>query len=404
MTDDSPSAAPLAPAPPPPPVVPKQAWGEPFVKLDKRWTSFESKLCVWVLLAEIGALCFWIALKGLSSEYSPGGGDVSGLVFRSLITAIALGLVVHKATRPQDAVTEKADRHAIFVTVAVVAGFVLGRAWVSVGVEYFSNLLNWLQNASLLMLVGGLRGLGTRFTLWLALLGASIATAKGKHINVDVVMRFLHPKMRVPVAVLGWLSASVMCFAGVVGFADHIAIESFKAPATQPCPDDPNKDCDVAFGQKLGVVTREVGNDFFLLGRQLSLDLKSFPRVLVGTKYDGWMKASEWNAWLKDGNWGAHFKQDEVNNLLLPADHPDALRSPAVNVPGGMEQAVGLLIRDLNFVFPFGLLMIALRFLLRALLAVSGHVRVDPDAAHEEEEVEESHPELGPPSKGQEAS
>jgi TRAP-type C4-dicarboxylate transport system permease small subunit len=394
MTDASPSAASPTPAPPPPPVVPKQAWGEPLVKLDKKWTSFESKLCVWVLLAEIAALCFWIALKGLSSEYSPGGGDVSGLVFRSLITSIAIGFAVHKATKPPDASTLKADRHAIFVTVGVVVGLLLGRVWVKVGVEYFSNLLNWLQSASLLMLVGGLRGLGTRFTLWLALLGASIATAKGKHINVDVVMRFLHPKMRVPVAVLGWIAASAMCLAGVVGFADHIAIESFKAPATQPCADDKNKDCDVPFGQKLDVVTHEVGNDFFLIGRQFSLDLKTFPRVLSGTKYDGWMKASEWNAWLKDGNWGAHFKQAEVNNLLLPADQPDALRSPAVNVPGGMEQAVGLVIRDLNFVFPFGLLMIALRFLLRALLAISGHVRVDPDAAHEEEEVEEKHPEL----------
>jgi TRAP-type C4-dicarboxylate transport system permease small subunit len=398
------AAASPSPAPPPPPVVPKQKWGEPLAKLDKAWTSLESKLCVWVLLAEIGALCFWIALKGLSSEYSPGGGDVSGLVFRSLITSIALGLVVHKATKGRDSVTETADRHAVFVTAAVFVGLLLGRAWVKVGVEYSSNLLNWLQSASLLALVGGLRGLGTRFTLWLALLGASIATAKGKHINVDVVMRFLHPKMRVPVAVLGWVAASAMCLAGVVGFADHIAIDSFKAPATVPCPEDKNKDCDVPFGPKLDVVTREMGNDFFLMGRQISLDLKTFPRVLVGKKYDGWMTASAWNAWLKDGNWGAHFKQEDVNNLLLPTDQPNLLRSPAVNVPGGMEQAVGLLIRDLNFVFPFGLLMIALRFILRALLAVSGHVRVDPDAAHEEEEVEESHPELGAASKGQEAS
>ena len=37
-----------------------------------------------------------------------------------------------------------------------------------------------------------------RFTLWLALLGASVATAQGKHINVDVVMRFLSPRARVP--------------------------------------------------------------------------------------------------------------------------------------------------------------------------------------------------------------
>ncbi|HEY2509391.1 MAG TPA: hypothetical protein VGI39_00920, partial [Polyangiaceae bacterium] len=197
MPEQTPGASAPAHSPPPAPAVPKQAWGEPLVKLDVKWTSLESKLCVWVLLAEIAALCVWIALKGLSSEYSPGGGDVSGLVFRGLITSVILGFVVHKATKPKDATTEVADRHAVFVTAAVILGLFAGRLWVKVGVEYFSNLLNWLQNASLLMLVGGLRGLGTRFTLWLALLGASIATAKGKHINVDVVMRFLSPKLRV---------------------------------------------------------------------------------------------------------------------------------------------------------------------------------------------------------------
>jgi hypothetical protein len=371
----------------------KKAWGEPLAKLDTKWTALESRLCVWVLLAEIGALCFWIALKGLSSEYSVGGGDVSGLVFRGLITSIVLGFIVHKLMKPDGKKPYNADRHGWFVTLAVIAGLFLGRLWVKVGVEYSSNLLNWLQNASLLMLVGGLRGLGTRFTLWLALLGASIATAKGKHINVDVVMRFLPVGMRVPVAVLGWMAASLMCFAGVVGFADHIAIDSFKAPATQPCPGDPNKDCDVYFQQKFDVVTREVGNDFFLMGRQISLDVRTFPRVLVGTKYDGWMKAADWNDWLKGADWGAHFKPEDVANLLLPADQPDALRTPAVNVPGGMEQARGLVIRDLNFVFPFGLLMIGLRFILRSLLAISGHVRVDPDAAHEEDDVHEKHTE-----------
>ena len=93
------------------------------------------------------------------------------------------------------------ERHRVAVTSAVVAGLVLGRLWANAGVEYFSNVLNWMQNASLLMLIGGLRGVVTRLTLWLALLGGSIATAKGKHINIDVVMRFLTPKMRIPVAI-----------------------------------------------------------------------------------------------------------------------------------------------------------------------------------------------------------
>ena len=371
--------------------MPKRAWGVPLVRFDEKWTALESKLCVWVLLAEIAALCFWIALKGLSSEYTPGGGDVSGLVFRGLITSVIFGFVVHKITKPKDARTDVADRHAISVTIAMVLGLFAGRLWVHVGVDYFSNLLNWMQNASMLMLVGGLRGLGTRFTLWLALLGGSIATAKGKHINVDVVMRFLTPRMRVPVAVLGWLAASLMCFAGVVGFADHIAIDSFKAPATLPCADDPNKECDVPASVKLAQVEHEVGNDLFLTFRQISLDSRTFFKVLVGTKYDGWMHPAEWNEWMKGADWTAHYKAEEVASQMMPEDQPEATRSPNVNVPGGMEQIRGLLIKDLNFVFPFGLLMIGLRFILRVLLAISGHVRVDPDAVHEEDDVHEKH-------------
>ena len=41
--------------------------------------------------------------------------------------------------------------------------------------------------------------------------------------------------------------------------------------------------------------------------------------------------------------------------------------------------------RTLGLVFPFGLLAIGLRFLLRVLLVLSGHVSADPDEAHKEE-------------------
>src|SRR5947209_10275532 len=102
-----------------PPAVTKQAWGLPLVRLDAKWTSFESRLCVWVLLAEIVALCFWIALKGLSSEYSSGGGDVSGLVFRSLITSVLLAFIAHKATKPKVPTPEYSHRRAWIVTLAL---------------------------------------------------------------------------------------------------------------------------------------------------------------------------------------------------------------------------------------------------------------------------------------------
>jgi len=379
--------------------IPKQAWGEPLVRFDRAWTRFESRLCAWVLMAEVTALCLWISLKGLSAEYqTTGEGDknVSGIVFRALITATALGLVANRVMRPRmksgETGFEQAEqRHRIVVTASVFVGLLAGRLWANGGVSYFSNLLNWMQGASLLALIGGLRGVATRLTLWLALLGASIATAKGKHINIDVVMRFLHPKLRAPVAVLGWVAAAVMCIAGSWGFVDHIAIALFHAPPSEPCKDDPKKDCRVSGADKLAHVSTAVSTDMFLVGRQFSLDVRSLPHVIAGTNYNEWMKGSDWNAWIKDASWTDHFPQAEVDGLLTTPELANEFHSPAVSVPGG-EEVHGLLIKDADFIFPFGMLMIALRFLLRSLLVISGHLRVDPDSAHEEEDVEDAHP------------
>ncbi|MDB4993714.1 MAG: uncharacterized protein JWM74_1146, partial [Myxococcaceae bacterium] len=77
----------------------------------------------------------------------------------------------------------------------------------------------------------------------------------------------------------------------------------------------------------------------------------------------------------------------------------EATHQPVISIPGSAENVPGLLIKDLNFIFPFGLFMIGMRFLLRCLLAISGHVRVDPDAVHGEEEVDDAQHEKhgGPP-------
>jgi TRAP-type C4-dicarboxylate transport system permease small subunit len=272
------------------------------------------------------------------------------------------------------------------VTIAVIVGLGAGKFWSNAGVEYFSNMLNWLQSASTLTLVGGLRspGLVTRLTLWVALLGASIATAQGKHINVDIVMRFLTPRLRLPVAVLGWVVAATVCGAGVIGFFDTIAIEGFKARISEPCADDASKDCPTTFGNRAKHSVKEMRTDAFLLGRQISLDLKTLPKVLTGKKYNEYLKAPEWNEWLKGASWGDHFNQEEVDGQLMDPSQPDATRNPIINVPGSGEDTNGLLVRDLNLVFPFGLLMITLRFLLRSILAIGGAVRVDPDVAHGE--------------------
>jgi TRAP-type C4-dicarboxylate transport system permease small subunit len=405
-TEDSSPPEPVAPAeekiqpkPPPQPPIAKKAWGAPLMRFDQAWTRLESRLCGWVLVTEIAALCLWIALKGLSAEYQVAGSgekNVSGLVFRALLTSVAFGLAAHFASRPKVAEGHAGfpaaqKRHRVVVTSSVFLGLLLGRLWANAGVEYFSNLLNWMQNASSLMLIGGLRGVVTRLTLWLALLGGSIATAKGKHINIDVVMRFLTPRMRIPVAVLGWLAAALMCISGAWGFVDHIGIALFHMKPSEACKDDPTKDCRVPASEKLGNIAHEMGNDLFLVGRQMSLDVGTLPRVIFGTKYNEYFTAGEWNTWVQGADWAAHFPPEAVAGLLTPPDRAADKHSPAVSIPGG-EEARGLLIKDADFVFPFGLLMIALRFILRAVLVLAGHIRVDPDLAHEEDEVEESHP------------
>ena len=369
------------------------AWASPLLRFDTWWTKQEARLVLAVLGAEILSLTLWVLLKGLSNEYRPGSADVSGLVFRGTVTAVFVGYATHRLLRPKsesDAAAVK--RHQIGVSVAVIAGIFGGRLWASVGAEYFSNLLNWLQSASTLTLLGGLRGVATRLTLWVALLGASLATAQGKHINVDVVMRFLPIKMRVPVAVIGWMAACAVCTTGAYGFVDHLSIAEFRIMEQGPCEGDPTNTCTYTAGKRLSLVKHEMGNDLFLLGRQMSLDLKTGPRVLGGNKYKDYLHPAEWNAWLKGGSWTEHFAADDVNGQLMDESDANATRLPIVNIPGTGEDTNGLLRRDADFIFPFGLLMIALRFLIRSILAIAGYIKVDPDAVHGDPEILAAHP------------
>ena len=73
-------------------------WGAPIERFDAAWQRLEARLCAGVLVAEIASLTLWISLKGLASDYAPHE-NASGLVFRCMLTAAALGLVAHLATR-----------------------------------------------------------------------------------------------------------------------------------------------------------------------------------------------------------------------------------------------------------------------------------------------------------------
>ena len=369
------------------------AWAAPLVKFDVWWTKWEARLVLAVLGAEVLALSLWVLLKGLSADWKPGGSDASGFVWRAAIGAVVCGLIANRALRPKDDKDEKARKmHQYGVSFAVIAGMISARFWGGAGSEYFSNLLNWLQSASSLTLIGGLRGVATRLTMWVALLGASLATAQGKHINVDVVMRFVPVKMRVPIAVLGWMTAGLVCATGAYGFVDHLAIAEFKVMEQGPCEANPTDTCNYTFGQRMTKVRHEARIDLFLLGRQASLDLKTMPKVLGGTKYKDYLHAKDWNEWLADEpGWYEYFPKEDVDGQKLDETDAALTRLPVINYPGGNEDTNGLLRRDADFIFPFGLFMIAIRFLLRSILALTGWVKVDPDAVHGDPDLQALH-------------
>lgn len=368
-------------------------WGHGLTRLDQAWVRVEQRIAVWVLITEVVTLVAWVSLKGLATTYVPGT-SVIGLIFRSAITAMIFGAVTHFVTKPKTETPRSLLIYRLSVSGAALLGLLLGRAWVSVGVEWASNMVEWLQNASVFMLVGGPRGAVTRLTLWLALLGASLAASSGKHINIDVALRFLPERLVTPAGVVAWLAAAVVCFSASFGFVDSIAVTKFKAEAFTACgkgaEGGSGKLCDTPVSARLATVIAGAGQDFFLLRRQLSLDLMSAPKVLTGTAYDKYLDAPTWNAWVKEGEWERYFPADSVHALMAKADDPTVRKMPAVVAPDSGEGR-DLLIRDLNFILPFGLLVIGLKFLLRILRVLSGEAHVEAGESQHEDDLKHGH-------------
>jgi len=336
------------------------AWGVPLMHLDEVWTRFETWLAVFALSLEILSMSLWVFLKGFST---PPGDNVSGILFRAVVGAVVLGSAAWFGLKKQ---SESVRRNATLAGVFV--GVLLAKAWASVAVDYTSNLLNWYQQACFLTLLGGLRGVGTRLTIFLALLGGSLATARGKHVIIDIATRFVSYKPRMVMVLIGWFVSALVSGGAAWGFLDHISIENFGARA------------DMSAGQKVGQVFHQLDEDFFIARKQIGLDLKSTPHILFkGQVYADWLKGKEWNAWLDDSGIPERYGKEAVEALKIPDEDS---RAPLIVVPGRGEPR-GELINAANLVFPIGLTIIALRFLLRILLAISGHVSVDPDESDE---------------------
>jgi hypothetical protein len=351
-----------APPPSPPTNGRKPAgWGGPLNRLDQVWTKFETWFCVSVLVLEVLSLTLWVGLKGMSTRVE--SETPAGLIFRAVVGAVFLGGIALLLTRKRSKLVER-----VAVTSSIAVGILLSNAWVGWGVDFSANVLNWFQSASSLRLVGGLRGVGTRLTLLLALIGGSLATGAGKHITIDLITRALRPSFRLPVILIGWVGAAIICLVAAWGFFDHISID-------RPFHSDP----DATPAEKLSKVGEEIGEQSFILRKQISLDFKAIPHVMAGEPFSDWMTGTEWNQWVRDGGFAERYGEDQAKSIEIG---PDEHRSPYVLIPGRGEPGPEL-VAVANLVFPIGLVIIALRFLLLCLLAISGHKDINPDSNEE---------------------
>jgi len=379
---DAPSSREAEPDPP----IPKTqgaAWARPLVTLEKWWTWFEMRLLLVVIISLIAALVAWVSLKGMSSPVESSA--KAGTMYRAMLGAIVLGSLTHVVMKRLKIAGRAAP---LAVLAAMVFAALIAPSWRSTGVEYSGRLLNWLQEGSSLTMFGGLRGVSTRLTIVLAMLGASLAAASGKHINIDAVLRFLNPKLRVVTFVLSSIATITVCVAAAWGFVDYISIESFGANS------------DASRGEKVAHVEHHLSQDFFLWRKQVGFDLDALPVVLGGKKWDDDKRLTgrQWNAYLDESGYYDHFEKADVDALRAPAEDLDTSRIPQVVVPDGTAR--GLLVHAMNLLFPIGLLLVAARFFLRMLLVVSGHQSVEVEGellhtahlANDDEKPTESEP------------
>ena len=368
------------------------SWVKPLVRLDATWTKIEMYLVLFALLCAIFYMAGWVTLnafhtKGGKLAFYPG----AILTFAGLASGLAWSRSV------------KEDRRGILVPgLLTIAGVTL--LLVARKTEYFANISRWLADASLIKQVGTPHIVSSRlFTIWVALLGGSLATGGGRQINIDVVMRFLGPRPRLVVALIGYLAAAASCFTVAWAFVDYVAITGYGA------------DKDAKAGEKVAAISGGVGRHLFIVRKQLVLDMRSIGHVVFkGEKFDEWYSADEWNADLNDGGWigvypspapkealpaGASFStkpcvppaEVEANvakgisqnpDWMLPGvcGEPGSKRPPLATAPDPDDGAP--LDGDLALLFPWGFFVIGCRFLLRGTLAIGGAVSTDPNAAH----------------------
>jgi TRAP-type C4-dicarboxylate transport system permease small subunit len=344
-----------------------EAWAHPLAQLEARWTWLETRLLAVALGALVVTLCIWFGIRGMKDPIETG--SPAGTVWRALVGMCVLG----GATRYASGKLGWDERQRSLATLAaVVVGALLAKTWRTLGIAYFGNLLDWLQQGSSIALFGGLKGISTRLTMLVSLIGASLACSTGTHINIDVVVRFIPKSWRKGAHMAGLFGAAVVCLVSSWGFFDFIAVSGFEAKPESSA------------GEKAEHVSHELGDHFFALRKQLGLDVSALPTVLGGGKWnaDDRMDGKRWNAFLEESGFVERFGAEKVATLRAGADELSAPRRPFVVLPG--ESAAGVLIHAMDLLFPVGFLMIGLRMLLRILLVKSGQVSVEEEPEPEE--------------------
>lgn len=357
------------------------SWGLPLARLERRWSWLETRLLVVALAALTLTLVFWIVLRGMKEPVQ--ATIAAGTAFRMLAGACILGVIARVATKGR----EETQRNAATV-VAVLLGVATAKLWRGVGIEYFAGIYDWLQEGSALTLMGGLKGISTRLTMTVALLGASLAAASGTHIAIDVFLRFLPNKAnenassqaamtpRKYAVVAGTTAAAVVSLAASFAFVDFISITSFGAK-----PAD-------SMGTKVGHIGEHLSDHFFIFRKQVGFDMGALPNVLSGKKWDAKdrMNGKQWNDFLDDG-FVQRFGKEKVAPLKATGEGLSQPRMPFVVLPG--KTARGVMVHGFDLVFPLGFLMIGLRLLLRSTLLFAGHVRLEEHEVLPEDEEQE---------------
>jgi len=366
--------------------VPRKKWVEPFVKVDALWTKVEMYLVLALLIAAILYMSGWVTLNAFHTK----GGKLARFPGIIATFAGAATLVTWLRAKPR-----KAGNLVVSIVLLVFGAILLS---VSKKADYFANVARWLADASVIKQVGTPQIVSARmFTIWIALVGASLATGAGRQINIDVVMRFIGPRPRLFVAIFSYVATAFTCFVISWGFLDYLAITRFGAGKEQTKT------------EKAKIIGESIQRHGFLLRRQLSMDVRSFGKVVIsGQPFDKWYTGNEWNKEVNENGWAKMYPPKGATPSYKPCLSSQELeqltaqntqfvegwrlqgvcdigdgtgtRAPLMTAPEPDDRTP--LEADLSLLFPWGFFVIGVRFLLRGLLAIGGAVSTDPNAAH----------------------